>query len=535
MRALIVATTADALTDVRRAWEGAGIQTDLVTDVEAAGQCLLRGAPDLVVLDGSLSRHETLYLYETTRCCHDRPPPPVIFSRSSVVPPGSAAHDYYLPAEAEASSIDALGRELLGLGHNGHGPPSASAVIAARPPANGSASGRSRTGPSTDGARTNGTSNEAFPDARPARPGRARSRALRGRPASTGRSRLAINDLDRTHLQPATSRVATRAAARSDMSLLGFLLRWWWLVLLTSVVGGGGGVAFLTYGPLKYQSTALLMIQPRADVTGEPLISTNPQRSSESAAALAAQAASPSVYDSVSRALTGQLEISSDDISLMVLNGQIQISPSGGSSFITVTASDPDPNRAWLLADGYARGFLQDLTVQTRTVAEKEQANLRTQISVLQQQLPTVPLNFTNSNNAGAADTYLGLHAHLLSSLFDAQAKLATISQLESPLVRYGETGAPTQTINEKRVIGAGVAVGGALGMALAYLGELLRQWRRRRRLARQRRRAAKTERTREIPPAAALADHHDPHAPRLTEPVRQEEGHERWVGSARV
>src|SRR5262245_41735482 len=109
MRALIVATRTDALTDVRGAWEGAGIRTDLVTSVEAARRCLMQGSPDLVVLDGSLSRHDTLCVYEATRCGQNRPDPPVIFSRSSVIPPASTAHDYYLPVEAEASSIDALG------------------------------------------------------------------------------------------------------------------------------------------------------------------------------------------------------------------------------------------------------------------------------------------------------------------------------------------------------------------------------------------------------------------------------------------
>ena len=73
------------------------------------------------------------------------------------------------------------------------------------------------------------------------------------------------------------------------------------------------------------------------------------------------------------------------------------------SSFIAITASDSDPQRAWLLADGYARGFIADLTYQTEQVAQQQLAELKARTEFLQQQLAAVP---SAANNARLGSTF---------------------------------------------------------------------------------------------------------------------------------
>ncbi|MGE3908135.1 MAG: hypothetical protein AB7K36_02200 [Chloroflexota bacterium] len=262
------------------------------------------------------------------------------------------------------------------------------------------------------------------------------------------------------------------------MSIFRFLLRWSWLLILMTMVGSYGGYTYLQYGPLPYKSSATLMLRPQADSSGLPLVTANPQRSTVSALALAGQAASPSVYEASSRALAGQLDISSEAIATLVQNGRIQIAPVGSSSFIAISATDPDPQRAWLLADGYARGLMQDLAAQARLVAEQQQADLRAQAQILRQQMASIPLQL---NNPGAEGTYSAVHARILQQLLDTEAKMQEVAQTGPPVVRHGETSAPVLAITPSRVLIAGAAAGGVGGLALSYLCELLRQYVRRR------------------------------------------------------
>jgi uncharacterized protein involved in exopolysaccharide biosynthesis len=226
------------------------------------------------------------------------------------------------------------------------------------------------------------------------------------------------------------------------------------------------------------------------------------------------------------------MDVSSDELAALVLNGRIQIVPVGASSFITVSASDPDPNRAWLLADGYSRGFMQDLAVQARLVSEQQQAELRAQISVLQQQLISVPMT---SSDAGTVNTFTNVHSRILQNILDTQARLSAIQQQGPPVVRYGDTAAPVIAVNEKRVLIAGAAVGMLFGLMLAYLGELLRQWSRRRARTREWRAILAGKKTFDPTPARAAApsDHHD--RPEGGNQRFLEEGRPRWAGSARV
>lgn len=313
------------------------------------------------------------------------------------------------------------------------------------------------------------------------------------------------------------------------MSLLRFLLRWWWLMLIMTALGGVGGLGFLLYGPVPYESTATLMLQPQSETSGVPMITSNPQRSSVSTLALAGMAASPTVYSATSQTLAGQMEVSPEELAELVLTGDILIEPVGTSSFLTIKAKDADPNRAWLLADGYARGFMQDLTAQARIVSGQQQAELRTQINVLQQQLISVP---QPSPNGSTASTFSGVHDRILQMLLEAQARLESLSQPMPPVIRYGETSAPLMAMDAKRVAAAGVAAGGTLGLILAYLAELARQWRRHRPRSRPARSTAKREVSplpRVAQPVGALM------APERSPSGQQNEGQPGWARSAQA
>ena len=473
MRAVIVTTDTDTLADVRRAWEANGVRTSVLTPADDACGALNGSIPDLVLLHGALPRSTVEGVYGTLRRHGDGPPTPILFSRASVAPAASSGADYVLPHDARSRDIAAFGQRVLG-------------IDGAR------ATGEARNGTAT------ATATEHRTGRRAGRSGAAlgRVRAARGPTRAPGQAVGAPVGADRPSVSAPTARRASRA---SDVTLGRFLLRWSWVLVLTMVLGAAGGWAFLQYGPVQYQSRALLTVRPQLDPSGEPIVSTNPARYQATVQALAGQAASPAVYETTSRILAPFLTISGDEIAALVQAGRIQVAPVGGSSYVSVTATDTDPQRAWLLADGYARGLLEDLTSQTRAVGDRRRVELTTQIDVLQQQLAAVPLNF---NSPGPAQTFSSVHANLLESLVQAQVRLRMLSQVEAPLMRYGETDAPVQSTSPSRVLVAGAAVGLAAGLGLAYCFELLRQWARRRRPTRSV--AVKAVPKSKSPPAAA-------------------------------
>jgi hypothetical protein len=214
------------------------------------------------------------------------------------------------------------------------------------------------------------------------------------------------------------------------------------------------------------------MLRPSYDYGGEALVSSNPARIAASTQALAGQADAPSVYEATSRALDGQLDISGDDVGQLVAGGRISIAPVRTSSFIQIKASDQDPDRAWLLADGYARGFLADLTAQTRLVAAQQQNDLQIRLGILQRQLAAVPSPGSNARMAGGSEP---AQDRILQDIVDTQTRLQALAQPHLPIMRYGETSAPVQATNARRVLVAGAAAGGLGGLVIAYLLELLR------------------------------------------------------------
>jgi hypothetical protein len=322
---------------------------------------------------------------------------------------------------------------------------------------------------------TNGFHNQKPFRPTPNSPWRVRTHAERGRGRPVTSTRDPIDGLATTQSSQVLRRSRARASSNTDTSLVRFLLRWSWIVVITTVLGLAGAYGYLMYGPLKYRSTSLLVVRPQADTSGEPLLFTNPSRMSATALALAGQAATPPVFDAASRALAGQLAISSDEISALVMNGRITVNPLGTSSLISVEAVDSDPRRAWLLADGYGRGFMEYLGVQSRLVAQQQRAQVQAQIDVLQQQLAALPSGMTSP---AANSMFNSSQSNVFDSLVQAQARMLLLSQAEIPVTRQGDTFVPVRTVTDQRVLVAGAAAGALAGLCFAYLLELLRQWR---------------------------------------------------------
>jgi hypothetical protein len=461
MRAVVVTSDPDSLADVRRAWATDGIQTDVCTGVETAYRVLSHDPGDLVVLDDTLPRNEAVRLYTTVRTRENATSLPIIYRCPAIVSPDWAVRDYYVPPAADSGTLIMLGQAVLGPGSHGNGASNGHRAAAHRvalpaPP--------DRAGPSRS------VTTVPIPPLAPPRPRREtwrdHVRAARGRRAAraeagtTTEARLGAP----RRLRPATG---------TGVSLLPFLLRWSWVILIAMAIGVAGAYGYLQSGRLPYQSTALLMLRPNYDYAGEALVTSNPARIASSAMALAGQADAPSVYEAASRALHGQLDISGDEIGQLVLAGRITITPVRSSSFIEVKASDPDPERAWLLADGYTRGLLADLTTQTQLVAAQQQHELQIRMGILQRQLAAVP---STANNARLGGLFDPAQNRVLQDMIDTETRLQALAQPQLPLMRYGETASPMQDTNVRRILIAGAAAGALCGLVVAYLLELLRQ-----------------------------------------------------------
>src|SRR6266545_1610699 len=84
-----------------------------------------------------------------------------------------------------------------------------------------------------------------------------------------------------------------------------FALRWWWLIAACVLIGGGGAYAYTRFGPVPYQSTALVLAPQQPDSTGGGQRSAS--ASKNTAENYAAQASSQRVFDLAVRALDGKL------------------------------------------------------------------------------------------------------------------------------------------------------------------------------------------------------------------------------------
>lgn len=181
---------------------------------------------------------------------------------------------------------------------------------------------------------------------------------------------------------------ATSRASATDTSAnpyLAFALQWWWLLLAGLVIGLAAAFAYVRYGPIPYQSSALILVPPQIDPAQDTLGSSGAVR--DAAENFAAQAASPYMYDLVSRDLQGKFAIDVLGLQKMVKDGEITVRAQRGSNLINVTASDTNPETARLLADTFARVFVADVNKRTGTDVATRKKQLEERIETVRQQL----------------------------------------------------------------------------------------------------------------------------------------------------
>jgi capsular polysaccharide biosynthesis protein len=170
--------------------------------------------------------------------------------------------------------------------------------------------------------------------------------------------------------------------------LMQFARRWWWLLAIGAIIGIAAAVTYSRTGPIPYESTALMQV-----VTPSGATTTEQADQARTAAAnFAAEVASPRIYTLTSQALVGQLDITASDLEAMERAGTLVIAPMRTSNFIRIVVTDPDPDRAKLIADTISQVFVNDIGVRTKASYEARQAQVNDQIEFTRDQLATSAL-----------------------------------------------------------------------------------------------------------------------------------------------
>jgi capsular polysaccharide biosynthesis protein len=194
----------------------------------------------------------------------------------------------------------------------------------------------------------------------------------------------------------ATAKQATRADEEGGLAAsppgqdpyIAFALRWWWLLILGALIGGIGAYAYTQYGPVPFQSIA--QVQVPAQTTTNPNANSGEARSA--ATNYVAEATSTQMFTLVSKELAGKLAISASDLQLMSQDGRLEIRLVKNTNFISIAVTDPDPERARLLADTIAIVFVRDVNSRASTQLDTRGLQLEQQIKITQDRLVVAQL-----------------------------------------------------------------------------------------------------------------------------------------------
>jgi uncharacterized protein involved in exopolysaccharide biosynthesis len=203
-------------------------------------------------------------------------------------------------------------------------------------------------------------------------------------------------------------------------------MRWWWLLAIGVVLGAIGAVAYTKAGPTSFTSTAL--VQVPAQTGTDP--TANAAQARSATANYAASGSSTRMYDLVSQALKGKLDVTATDLQKLEQSGALSITPQRTANFFGITVIDKDPDRAELLANTFAQVMVQDAADNAKSQFDARQTQLQQQIDFTRQQLTTAQLY---QNQRDLQNQLSGYRTTLL----------ALQSSREQDLARVAATGAP--------------------------------------------------------------------------------------------
>ena len=229
--------------------------------------------------------------------------------------------------------------------------------------------------------------------------------------------------------------------------------RKWWVGSI-AVLGLAASLAFSLTAHKQYSATAQLLVQPSIDASGVGVAQPQPVTQTDVETELQLVTSAP-----VQQAVRAQLDSAP----------AVSASEVGQTNVMAITATSEVPSRAALIANLYATAFVQyRQAVANRSLATAE-AQLRSQISSLGQQLSS----FRGNTTSPEASALLNQQAVLKEQLAQMQVSGA-VDTGDVVLVTPAQT--PTSPSSPKPVQDAllGLAAGLALGLGAAFLRDSL-------------------------------------------------------------
>jgi capsular exopolysaccharide synthesis family protein len=229
--------------------------------------------------------------------------------------------------------------------------------------------------------------------------------------------------------------------------------RKWW-VGLAAVLGLAASLAFSLTAHKQYSATAQLLVQPSIDASGVGVTQPRPVTQIDVETELQLVTSAP-VQQAVRAKLNSAPAVSAAEV--------------GQTNVMAITATSEVPSQAALIANAYATAFVQyQQSVAERSLATAE-AQLRSQISSLTQQLKP----FRGNTTSPEASALLNQQAVLKEQLAQMQVSGA-VNTGNVVLVTPAPT--PTSPSSPKPVQDAllGLAAGLAVGLGAAFVRDSL-------------------------------------------------------------
>ena len=229
--------------------------------------------------------------------------------------------------------------------------------------------------------------------------------------------------------------------------------RKWW-VGLAAALGLAASLAFSLTAHKQYSATAQLLVQPSIDATGVGVTTPQPVTQTDVETELQLVTSAP-VQQAVHARLNSSPAVSASEV--------------GQTNVMAITATSDAPSQAALIANAYATAFVQyQQSVAERNLATAE-AQLRSQINSLTQQLKPFGHNTTSAESSAL----LNQQAVLKEQLAQMQVSGAVDT---GAVVLVTAAQAPTSPNSPKPVQDAllGLAAGLAVGLGAAFLRDSL-------------------------------------------------------------